>query len=70
MTWRMTDIISAYTMRWLVEVYHREVKQTCGIERCQARTGRAQRNHILRLGLGNTNCASHKKLPFTNKIGM
>jgi hypothetical protein len=32
--------------RWSVEVYHREVKQTCGIERCQARTGRAQRNHI------------------------
>ena len=32
--------------RWSVEVYHRELKQTCGIERCQARTGRAQRNHI------------------------
>ena len=32
--------------RWAVEVYHRELKQTCGIERCQARTGRAQRNHI------------------------
>ncbi|MCZ6913919.1 MAG: hypothetical protein O7C59_05285, partial [Rickettsia endosymbiont of Ixodes persulcatus] len=25
---------------------YRELKQTCGIERCQARTGRAQRNHI------------------------
>ncbi|WP_334469094.1 transposase [Arsenophonus sp. PmNCSU2021_1] len=32
--------------RWPVEVYHREVKQNCGIERCQARTSRAQRNHI------------------------
>jgi len=32
--------------RWSIEVYHRELKQTCGIERCQARTGRAQRNHI------------------------
>lgn len=32
--------------RWCVEVYHREIKQTCGIERCQSRTGRAQRNHI------------------------
>ena len=32
--------------RWSVEVYHREIKQTCGIESCQARTGRAQRNHI------------------------
>lgn len=32
--------------RWSVEVYHRELKQTCGIERCQTRTSRAQRNHI------------------------
>ena len=32
--------------RWSIEVYHRELKQTCGIERCQARTARAQRNHI------------------------
>lgn len=40
---KVKDIIDA---RWSVEVYHREVKQTCGIERCQARTGRAQRNHI------------------------
>ena len=32
--------------RWSIEVYHRELKQTCGIERCQARAGRAQRNHI------------------------
>lgn len=26
---------------WSIEIYHR-----CGIERCQARTSRAQRNHI------------------------
>jgi SRSO17 transposase len=32
--------------RWSVEVYHRELKQTCGVERCQSRTERAQRNHI------------------------
>ena len=32
--------------RWSIEVYHRELKQTCGIERCQARIGRSQRNHI------------------------
>jgi len=32
--------------RWSIEVYHRELKQTCGVERCQAQTGRAQRNHI------------------------
>jgi hypothetical protein len=33
-------------VRWKIEVYHRELKQTCGLERCQSRTGRAQRNHI------------------------
>lgn len=33
-------------MRWSIEVYHRELKQTCGLERCQSRNGRAQRNHI------------------------
>lgn len=32
--------------RWSIEVYHRELKQTCGIERYQACTGWAQRNHI------------------------
>ena len=40
-------ILSYVKKRWNVEVYHRELKQTCGLERCQARTCRAQRNHIL-----------------------
>jgi putative transposase len=31
---------------WMIEVYHRNLKQTCGVERCQARSARAQRNHI------------------------
>jgi len=31
---------------WMIEVYHRALKQTCGVERCQARLARAQRNHI------------------------
>jgi len=35
---------------WKVEVYHRESKQTCAVERCQTHSsptlGRAQRNHI------------------------
>lgn len=31
---------------WMIEVYHRSLKQTCGVERCQARSARAQRNHI------------------------
>ena len=29
-----------------IEDYHRELKQNCGVERCQARSERAQRNHI------------------------
>lgn len=29
-----------------IENYHRELKQNCGVERCQARSERAQRNHI------------------------
>lgn len=33
--------------RWEIEVFHRELKQTCGLEHCQSRTGRAQRNHIV-----------------------
>ena len=40
------QVYQVIKQRWSVEVYHRELKQTCGIERCQAHTGRAQRNHI------------------------
>ena len=40
------EIEAIMKARWSIEVYHRELKQTCGIERCQARTGQAQRNHI------------------------
>jgi hypothetical protein len=29
-----------------IENYHRELKQICGVEKCQARSERAQRNHI------------------------
>lgn len=31
---------------WSIEVYHRGLKQFCGVEGCQARAARAQRNHI------------------------
>jgi hypothetical protein len=42
------DHISALVKkRWEIEVFHRELKQTCGLEHCQARTSRAQRNHIV-----------------------
>ena len=33
-------------MRWYVEQFHREVKQLTGIEQCQCRKQRIQRNHI------------------------
>lgn len=33
-------------VRWKIEEMHRELKQLTGIEKCQARKGRAQRNHI------------------------
>ena len=31
---------------YAIENYHRDLKQTCGVERSQARSARAQRNHI------------------------
>jgi hypothetical protein len=31
---------------WTIETYHRDLKQFCGVERCMARSARAQRNHI------------------------
>jgi hypothetical protein len=32
--------------RWKIEQFHRELKQTTGLEKCQCRKGRIQRNHI------------------------
>ena len=34
-------------LAWGIEVYHRGLKQHCGVERAQVRAARAQRNHIL-----------------------
>ncbi|MCP9493368.1 MAG: transposase [Pyrinomonadaceae bacterium MAG19_C2-C3] len=31
---------------WMIEQYHRGIKQFCGVERAQVRAARAQRNHI------------------------
>lgn len=44
----MTDLICRQYSEWgyAIENYHRDLKQTCGIERSQARSERAQRNHI------------------------
>jgi len=33
-------------IRWKIEQYHREGKQMLGLEKCQCRKARAQRNHI------------------------
>jgi DDE superfamily endonuclease len=33
-------------LSFAIENYHRELKQNCGVEGCQARSERAQRNHI------------------------
>jgi Transposase DDE domain len=33
-------------LRWKIEQLHREAKQVTGLERCQCRTARIQRNHI------------------------
>ncbi len=40
------DIKTVAAQRWKIEEYHRGLKQTTGIEKCQSRTQRSQRNHI------------------------
>jgi len=36
----------ANDVRWQIEELHRGLKQLTGIEKCQCRKGRSQRNHI------------------------
>jgi putative transposase len=45
---QMTDLIRLKFAQfaWMIETYHRGIKQFCGIEQCQARSETAQRNHI------------------------
>jgi hypothetical protein len=38
--------LSVAEKTWAIENYHRGIKQFCGIEKCQARSATAQRNHI------------------------
>lgn len=40
------ECLSLGEKTWGIEEYHREIKQFCGIERCQARSTRSQINHI------------------------
>lgn len=42
-----TDAVQkAYGLRWMIETLHRELKNVTGIEKCQCRRQRIQRNHI------------------------
>lgn len=40
------ECLSLGEKTWGIEEYHREIKQYCGIERCQSRSRQAQMNHI------------------------
>lgn len=44
----MSEMVRQQCAEWgfAIENYHRDLKQTCGVERSQARSARAQRNHI------------------------
>jgi hypothetical protein len=44
----MTDLerVQFAEFSWAIEHYHRGIKQCTGIERCQCRSAKAQRNHI------------------------
>lgn len=39
--------LSLAEQTWGIEMYHRGIKQVCGIEKCQCRVALAQKNHIL-----------------------
>ncbi len=40
------DTREVRAVRWKIEEFHREAKQLTGIESCQCRAGRIQRNHV------------------------
>lgn len=40
------EVTSYCKLRWKIEEFHREIKQLTGIESCQCRQARIQRNHI------------------------
>jgi hypothetical protein len=42
----MQGVQDACALRWKIEQFHRELKQVTGVEKCQARKARIQRNHI------------------------
>ena len=40
------DVRNKCAIRWKIEEFHREAKQLTGLEKCQCRIARIQRNHI------------------------
>jgi hypothetical protein len=46
LTMNATARLTNSELAWGIEEYHRGLKQYCGVERCQQRQSRAQRNHI------------------------
>jgi len=40
------EVQAICSIRWIIEEFHREIKQLTGIEACQCRKSRIQRNHI------------------------
>jgi hypothetical protein len=47
LTQNSTDVIQKVCgVRWKIEEFHREIKQLTGVESCQCRKARIQRNHI------------------------
>jgi hypothetical protein len=40
------EVQAICSIRWNIEEFHREIKQLTGIEACQCRKSRIQRNHI------------------------
>lgn len=48
LTQNSTDLAQKESaIRWKIEQFHREIKQITGIEKCQCRKRRSQRNHII-----------------------
>jgi len=46
LTMSVWDLVDHTAAAWQIEVYHRGLKQFCGLERAQHRAGTAPRNHI------------------------
>jgi hypothetical protein len=53
LTQNSTEVVQEVCkLRWKIEEFHRELKQLTGVESCQCRKARIQRNHIACAMLG------------------